>query len=69
MKTINNIPRSNISIGQIINRIRSSGKITRADEKFVLRALATETTLSNREMDMVSDVITRMQMGLIHVTD
>ncbi|UBF25526.1 hypothetical protein K9N68_28760 [Kovacikia minuta CCNUW1] len=69
MKPINSGSRSPVTIGQIINRIRSTGKITRADEKFFLRALVTETSLSDREMDMVSDVLNRMQMGLIRVAD
>jgi hypothetical protein len=69
MKAINHNRRSNLTIGQIINRILTSGKITRADEMFFMRALATETTLNEREMDMVSDVLNRMQMGLIRVAD
>jgi hypothetical protein len=69
MKAITHNRRSSLTIGQIINRILTSGKITRADEMFFMRALATETTLNEHEMDMVSDVLNRMQMGLIRVAD
>jgi hypothetical protein len=69
MKTINRNPRSHITIGQILRRVLATGKITRADEMFFLRTLASGVSLDDQEMDMVSDVLDRLQMGLLKVAD
>ncbi|WP_421654960.1 hypothetical protein [Leptothermofonsia sp. ETS-13] len=69
MKTSNSNPHSQLTIRQILNRVLATGKITRADEMFFLRMLASGASLDEREMDMVSDVLDRLQMGLLKVAD
>lgn len=58
-----------VTVSQVVKRILNSGKITRADEKFFMRALAAEEPLSREEMKQVSDVIDRFQMGLLKLAD
>lgn len=69
MKTINPGSRSHLTIGQILNHILATGKITRADEMFFFKTLASGTALNDYEMDMVTDVLDRLQMGLLKVAD
>lgn len=69
MKSVHAAPRPQLTLRLIINRILASGRITRADEKFFFKVLATETTLSSEELDMVTRVLDRFQMGLIKLAD
>lgn len=62
-------PLNTITIAQVVNRILNSGKITRADEKFFLRAMVAEEPLTAEEMQQVSNVLNRLQMGLLRVVD
>lgn len=62
-------PLNTITIAQVVKRILNSGKITWADEKFFLRAMVAEEPLTTEEMQQVSDVLNRLQMGLLKVVD
>jgi hypothetical protein len=62
-------PLCSVPVGQVVNRILGSGRITRADEKFFLRAMVTETVLSDEEMMQISNVYDRLQMDLLKVVD
>ena len=69
MNTANKIPRSEITLEQVVRRILTYGRITRFDEKFLFRAMATETSLSPEEVSMVNQVLDRLHMGLIKIAD
>jgi hypothetical protein len=61
--------RSQTSVEQVTNRIFASGKITRSDENYFSRVLLTERSLSDGELEQVSSVFQRLQMGLLKVVD
>ncbi len=61
--------RSAIAIGQIMRRVIASGKITRADEFVLLQEMASDVSLSTEDMALLRNVMQRMDMGLIKVTD
>lgn len=60
-------PLNTITIRQVVKRILHSGRITRADEKFFLRAMVAEDPLTTEEMEQISTVLDRLQMGLLKV--
>ncbi len=60
-------PTNTITVRHVVNRILNTGKITHADEKFFLKAMVSDATLTNEEMKQVSDVLDRLQMGLLKV--
>lgn len=60
-------PLNTITIRQVVKRILNSGRITRADEKFFLKAMVAEDPLTTEEMAQVSLVLDRLQMGLLKV--
>jgi len=60
-------PLNTITVRQVVKRILNSGRITRADEKFFLRAMVAEESLTNEEMQQISMVLDRLQMGLLKV--
>lgn len=60
-------PSSSISLHQVVKRILDTGKITQADERFFLKAMVAEEPLTNEEMKQVSNVLDRLQMGLLRV--
>lgn len=64
----NNV-RSAIAIGQIMHRVIASGKVTRADELFFLRALASDTALTPEDIKTLQNLVKRMNMGLIKVVN
>ncbi len=55
------------TIGQIVERIVASGKITRADENYLLHANLYERSLSYEELHQVRQLFDRVQMGLLQV--
>ncbi|MDX2230991.1 MAG: hypothetical protein NW220_15230 [Leptolyngbyaceae cyanobacterium bins.349] len=67
------VPRTNIrsaiSLGQSMKQVIETGKITRADELIFLRALSSDAALSYEDMTMLSDLMRRLDMGLIKVVD
>lgn len=63
------LPSRRLTIGQVIERIYRSGKITRHDEWHFLRAMVAEEPLSREEQTQVRDVFDRLQMGLLQVVD
>lgn len=69
MMMINVAPFAVVSLGQVIKRILGTGKITRDDEVFFHKAMLSETPLDDEEMDQVTKVYYRLQMGLIKVAD
>lgn len=69
MNPMRSSPRPGITLGQIARRILAYGKITRTDEKFLFRAMATETSLSSEDVNLINRVFDRLRMGLIRVTD
>ncbi|MDX2229900.1 MAG: hypothetical protein NW220_09695 [Leptolyngbyaceae cyanobacterium bins.349] len=60
-------PLNTITVRQVVKRILKTGKITRADEKFFLKAMVAEEPLTTAEMKQVSNVLDRLQMGLLKV--
>jgi len=60
-------PTNTITIRQVIKRILNTGRITHADEKFFLKAMVAEEPLTNEEMEQVSHILDRLQMGLLKV--
>lgn len=62
----NNI-RSAINLAQVMRQVIESGKITRSDEFFFLKAMTSETTLNDEELKLLNRVLDRMNMGLIRV--
>lgn len=60
---------SAISIGQIMKRVIDSGKITRADELFFLRALSSDAALTTEEINTLAQLMKRLEMGLIKVVN
>lgn len=64
----NNI-RSAINLAQVMRQVIESGKITRSDEFFFLKAMTTETHLNDEELKLLNRVLDRMNMGLIKVED
>ncbi len=69
MIIVNIAPFTAVSIGQVIKRILGTGKITHDDELFFHQAMRSETPLDDEEMDQVTKVYDRLQMGLIKVAD
>jgi hypothetical protein len=67
------VPGSNvysaITIGQIMKRVIDSGKITRADELFFLRALTSDASLTSEDMATLTHLMKRLEMGLIKVVN
>lgn len=64
--------RCNLSentIAQVIERILASGKITRADQISLQRAMSSENPLSVEETRKIKRVFERLQMGLLKVVD
>lgn len=65
------LPRysTSLTIAQVIDRIVRSGRITRVDEAYFLRAMVADTPLSREEQNQVRNVFDRLRMGLLHVVD
>lgn len=63
-----NRPKST-GISQVIDRVLTSGKITRADESVFLRAMVNDHPLNSEEMNQINHVFDRLQMGLLKVVD
>ncbi|HIK29291.1 MAG: hypothetical protein N3E45_15175 [Oscillatoriaceae bacterium SKW80] len=57
------------TIAQVIERILASGKITRADQISLQRAMSSENPLSVEETHKIKRVFERLQMGLLKVVD
>lgn len=66
---INVAPFAAVSLGQVIQRILGTGKITHDDELFFHQAIRSETFLDDEEMEQVTKVYRRLQMGLLKVTN
>jgi hypothetical protein len=62
-------PQSQLTLSQVVNRILGTGTITRTDETVFLQAMVAETPLSAAEMEQVTEVYHRLQMGLLKVVD
>jgi hypothetical protein len=69
MMMINIAPFAAVSLEQVIKRVLGTGKITRNDEVFFQKATLSETPLDDEEMDQVTQVYDRLQMGLLKVVD
>jgi hypothetical protein len=69
MMTVNVAPFASVSLGQVIQRILGTGKITRDDGVFFQKAMLSETPLDDEEMDQVTTVYDRLQMGLLKVVN
>ncbi len=57
------------TIAQVVERILASGKITRADQVSLQRAMSSENPLSGEESRKIKRVFERLQMGLLKVVD
>jgi hypothetical protein len=60
---------ADVSIEQIADRIITSGRITRADERFFMRAALSGNPLSAHEMGQIKRVVDRLHMGLLRVVE
>ncbi|WP_207211150.1 hypothetical protein [Phormidium sp. CLA17] len=69
MMIINVAPFAAVSLAQVIKRILGTGTITHDDEVFFQKAMLSETPLDHEEMDQVTKVYYRLQMGLLKVVD
>jgi hypothetical protein len=67
MMTVENQSASYPTLGQVIDRILSSGYITSADQHYLRRAVLLETPLSQAELDQVRRVFDHLSMGLLRV--
>ncbi len=56
-----------IPFSQIAARIVASGRITRADENYLLHTNLSGSALTLEELDQVRNLIERLQMGLLRV--
>ena len=61
--------RSRTTIQQVIGRIFESGKITRSDENYFLRVMASDRSLNPEELRQITSIFDRLQMGLLKVID
>lgn len=57
------------TFNQVMNQILSQGKITRADERFLLKVMLSNQHLSSLEQAQVRSIFDRLQRGLLKVVD
>ncbi len=69
MMVLNAAPFVAMSLAQIIKRVLGTGTITHDDEVFFQKAMLSATPLDREEMDQVTQVYDRLQMGLLKVVD
>ncbi len=69
MMTVYNQSASYPTLGQVIDRILSSGCITSADQNYLRRAAFSETPLSQIEQNQVRQVFDHLSMGLLRVIE
>jgi len=60
---------SSFTLGPIIQRIFTSGKITQADECGFFRAIAADQVLSTEELSQIRRISDHLDMGLLKVVD
>ncbi|MBF2079335.1 MAG: hypothetical protein IGR76_12665 [Synechococcales cyanobacterium T60_A2020_003] len=60
---------SDSSIGQVIQKILRTGRITAAQQRWLLKANAIGQVLNDEEMQLVKQVCDRLSTGLIKVVD
>lgn len=63
------INESVTSLEELVNRIFSSRKITRNDQRRLMNLLLSKDSLSLEEHCYIDQVFDRLRKGLIHVTD
>ncbi|MGJ3247200.1 MAG: hypothetical protein ACFE0I_14150 [Elainellaceae cyanobacterium] len=69
MNSLITAPISSNMLGEAIHRIFDTGKITREDKNVLLRATASNYSLTVDELHQVRRVFDRLQMGLLKVVD
>ncbi len=62
-----NLPKN--TIRQIVEKIFTSGAITRADQKSLRQAMFADHQLSSEDADQIKRVFDRLQMGLLKIVD
>lgn len=60
---------SDSSIGQVIQKILRTGRITAAQQQWLLKANAIGRVLNDEEMQLVKQVCDRLSTGLVKVVD
>jgi hypothetical protein len=65
----NETVNSEMTIGEFTHRVFAAGKITRADENWLLRATLSATPLNHEDQKLVRQMQVRLQMGLLKVVD
>jgi acid stress-induced BolA-like protein IbaG/YrbA len=60
---------STIDIEQVIQSVLSTGRITRQDKQRFFTILASDCTLTDRQLAQVRTISDRLQMGLLKVVD
>ena len=63
------VNESVMSLEELVNRIFSSRKITRNDQRRLMNLLLSKDSLSVEEHSYIDQVFDRLRKGLIHVTD
>ncbi len=65
-KVVNSAP---FSIEQMVHKITSSGKISRADQKQFMAALLSQKTISAAEEAMINRIFELLRAGRLRVID
>ena len=69
MNKLTSPSRSYFPLSPIINRILTSGKITRADESCFLKAATSDQPLSEEDSQQIRRIFERLEMGLLRIVD
>ncbi|MGF1495653.1 MAG: hypothetical protein ACFB8W_02345 [Elainellaceae cyanobacterium] len=64
-----NINTSRDTLQSVSDRIFATGRITRSDKDWLLKAALSNSELSSAEMEAVRRIFDRLQMGLVKVAD
>lgn len=59
----------NTQINLVMDRILASGKITRKDQTFLIRAMSDDNLLTEAEDQRIKEIYNRLQMGLLKVVN
>lgn len=69
MKTLLSTSIQQSSLDQVIQKILSTGRITMADQQWLLQANTSSNPLNAQEIQLIQKVCDRLQMGLVKVID
>lgn len=58
-----------LTLGRVMDQILRTGRITRAENNYLLRVQLMDRLLSREELQQVRQICDRLQMGLLKVVD